>query len=132
NGNYADYGLGSDAIAKRVAALKTVPQHFPPGTHFGYSNAGTDITGYVAERLTGRTWDDLLKERVLEPMGLKNAASLDRDRVYQRVSVGHVADPQTGKPKVIRPWGLSRGLAPAGGTFTTSAHELARFGRHSI
>jgi len=62
-------------------------------------------------------------------MAVRNAASLDRDRVYLRVSVGHVVDPETGKPKVVRPWGLSRGLAPAGGTFTASAHELARFGR---
>lgn len=130
NGDYGDYGVGEDAIAKRVAALKTLPQHFTPGAYFGYSNAATDISGYVAERVTGGIWDDLLRERVLEPAGLKNAVSLDRDRIFQRVSVGHVLDPESGKIEVIRPWArISRGAAPAGSTLTVSAHDLARFGK---
>jgi CubicO group peptidase (beta-lactamase class C family) len=130
NGDYADYGAGKDAIAKRVAALKTAPQHFRPGAYFGYSNAGSDVAGYVAERVTGGVWDDLLKERVLVPTGLKNAVSLDDDRMFQRVSVGHVLDAQGGEPKVVRPWAaLSRGSGPAGGTLTASAHDLARFGK---
>jgi CubicO group peptidase (beta-lactamase class C family) len=130
NGDYADYGAGQDAIAKRVAALKTVPQHFRPGEYFGYSNAGSDVAGYVAERVTGRVWDDLLKERVLVPAGLKNAVSLVDDRMFQRVSVGHALDPQGGEPKVIRPWtAISRGAGPSGGTLTASAHDLAWFGK---
>jgi len=129
NGDYAEYGSGEDAVARRVTALKTLPQHFPPGTHFGYSNAGTDITGYAAERVTGKVWDQLLKERVIEPLGLRNVVSLDRDRMYQRVSVGHVVNAKTGSVSVVRPWGLSRGLAPAGGTLTASAHDLARLGK---
>ncbi len=130
NGDYRDYGEGADAVAKRVAGMKTLPQHFSPGTHFGYSNAGIDITGHVTERVTGRIWDDLLKERVLQPAGLKNAASLYRDRMFQRASVGHVIDPKSGKPSILRPWdGISRGLAPAGATLTVSAHDLARFGK---
>jgi CubicO group peptidase (beta-lactamase class C family) len=129
NGDYRDCGTGEDAIARRVASLRTLPQHFAPGKYFGYSNAGTDITGHVAERVTGKVWDALLKERVLEPTGLQNAVSLDRDRMYQRVSVGHVLEPGSGAVKVVRPWCLSRGLGPAGGTFTISAHDLARFGK---
>jgi len=129
NGDYADYGVGDDAIAKRVAALKTLPQHFKPGDYFGYSNAGVDIAGYVAERVTGRVWDDLLKERIFEPGGFKNAVSLDRDRMFQRVAVGHLLHPPERLGTVVRPWGLSRGSAPAGSTLTMSAHDLAQFGR---
>jgi CubicO group peptidase (beta-lactamase class C family) len=130
NGDYADHGAGPDAIARRVASLKDLPQHFPPGTHFGYSNAGSDICGHVAERVTGRIWDELIKERVLDPAELKNAVSLDDDRMFQQVSVGHRVDPKSGKIEVIRPWhGLSRGTAPAGSTLTVSAHDLARFGK---
>lgn len=130
NGDYGDYGTGEDAIRKRVAALGALPQHFAPGSHFGYSNAGTDISGHVAERVTGKIWDDLINECVLQPLGLTNAASLARDRVFQRVSVGHQVDSETGRIHVIRPWdGISRGLAPAGSTLTISAHDLARFGK---
>ncbi len=129
NGDYRDFGAGEDAVAKRVASLKTLPQHFNPGTFFAYSNAGTDISGYVAERVTGRVWDELLRERVLRPAGLKQAATLDRDRILHRVSVGHVINPKSGRVEVIRPWGLTRGLGPAGGTLTISAHDLAQFAK---
>jgi CubicO group peptidase (beta-lactamase class C family) len=84
----------------------------------------------VAERVTGRIWDDLLKERVLAPAGLTNAVSLARDRLFQRVSVGHGLDAESGKIQVVRPWSLmSRGQAPGGASFATSAHDLARFGK---
>jgi CubicO group peptidase (beta-lactamase class C family) len=129
NGDYRDFGAGEDAVAKRVASLKTAPQHFTPGKYFAYSNAGTDISGYVAERVTGRVWDELLRERVLQPAGLGHAATLDRDRVFHRVSVGHVSDPKNGRVKVIHPWGLTRGLGPAGGTLTITAHDLAKLGK---
>ena len=130
NGDYGDYGEGEDAIARRVMGLRTLPQHFTPGAHFGYSNAGSDVAGHVAERVTGRIWDDLLKERVLAPAGLTNAVSLDRDRLFQRVSVGHRLDTESGEIRVVRPWCLqSRGQAPGGCSFATSAHDLARFGK---
>jgi CubicO group peptidase (beta-lactamase class C family) len=127
NGDYRDFGAGEDAVAKRVASFRTLPQHFTPGKYFAYSNAGTDISGHVAERVTGKVWDELLRERVLQPAGLEHAASLDRDRVFHRVSVGHVIDPKSGRAQVIHPWGLTRGLGPAGGTLTISAHDLAQF-----
>jgi len=128
NGDYRDFGEGEDAIARRVASLRTLPQHFSPGRYFGYSNAGTDISGHVAERVTGTAWDQLLRKRVLQPAGLKHAASLDRDRVFHRVSVGHALD-KNGRAQVVRPWGLTRGLGPAGGTFTINARDLAKFAR---
>jgi CubicO group peptidase (beta-lactamase class C family) len=129
NGDYSDYGIGEDALAKRVAALRRLPQHSEPGSHFGYSNASADIAGYVAERVTGVIWDELLRRRILEPAELWTAASLDRERVFHRVSVGHVAGSEGGPATVIRPWGITRGLAPAGSTLTISSRDLVRFGQ---
>lgn len=131
NGDYADYGSGEDAIARRVAALKAAPQHFPPGRYFGYSNASTDISGLVAERVTGRYWDDLLEERVIEPLGLQNAVSRDWERMFQRVSVGHVLDQKHETVRVIRRprWSMPRGTAPMGGTLTASARDLVQLGK---
>lgn len=131
NGDYADYGSGEDAIARRVAALRTAPQHFEPGRHFGYSNASTDISGRVAERVTGQYWDEILRERVIAPLQLKNAVSLDCERMFQRVAVGHINDPKRGGVQVIRHprWSMPRGTAPMGGTLTASAHDLVQLGK---
>lgn len=131
NGDYAEYGSGEDAIARRVASLRDAPQHFTPGRYFGYSNASTDIVGHLAERITSMYWDDLLSVRVLERLELRNTVSLNHDRMFQRVSVGHALDPHTRTASVIRHprWSMPRGTAPMGGTLTASARDLVRLGR---
>jgi CubicO group peptidase (beta-lactamase class C family) len=129
NGPYDDHGVGGDALANYVASLTSLPQAFEPGQGFGYSNAGTTIAGYASERVAGKAWDELLKERILNPAGLNNAASLEKDLLFQRVSVGHAVDPETGTVMVIRPWHITRAQAPAGSTLAMSAHDLARFGQ---
>jgi CubicO group peptidase (beta-lactamase class C family) len=49
-----------------------------PGTKWQYSNCGYDILGLILERVTGRSYGDLLRERLLEPAGMR-ATGLDRN-----------------------------------------------------
>ena len=48
------------------------PILFEPGTAVRYSNTGIDIGAAVIEVVTGKGWDVFLKERVLDPLGMKN------------------------------------------------------------
>ena len=50
NGPYTDYGRGQDAIEQYVKAFGDVPVVFEPGEGFGYSNAGTNISGLAAQQ----------------------------------------------------------------------------------
>ncbi len=43
----------------------------PPGTVYSYSNLGVNVAGYVAERVTGERFADLLQELVLDPLEMK-------------------------------------------------------------
>ncbi len=45
----------------------------PPGKHWIYSDAGYAIVGAMMERATGQSWEDLLRKRLFEPLGLKSA-----------------------------------------------------------
>ena len=128
NGPYSDLGRGDEAIANYVASLYDMPQLFGPGKGYGYSNAGTVIAGYVAEHVTGRYWDDLLKERILKPAGLIHAGTFG-DLHFQRVAVGHKPGKDGAEFEVIRPWFVSEAMAPAGATLAISAQDLARFGQ---
>jgi CubicO group peptidase (beta-lactamase class C family)/pimeloyl-ACP methyl ester carboxylesterase len=44
---------------------------FKPGAQFSYSNSGYFILGAILEKLTGKTYEQVLKERILEPLGMK-------------------------------------------------------------
>src|SRR5262245_1302028 len=44
-----------------------------PGTKFLYSNAGFAIAGAMAEKITGQSWEDLMRARLFEPLGMTSA-----------------------------------------------------------
>ena len=48
------------------------PIGFEPGTQAKYSNTGIDIGAAVIEVVTKKPWDVFLKERVLDPLGMKD------------------------------------------------------------
>jgi D-alanyl-D-alanine carboxypeptidase len=48
------------------------PARFAPGTRRIYTNSNTNLLGVVIEKGTGKSFKDFLRERILEPLGLKN------------------------------------------------------------
>lgn len=46
------------------------PPPIPPGTKFYYSNVGYILAGAVLEQLTGRAWEELMHERLFQPLGI--------------------------------------------------------------
>lgn len=46
------------------------PPERSPGTRFAYSNYGYLILGHIVERATGKTWEDLVRQEVFEPLGM--------------------------------------------------------------
>lgn len=44
-----------------------------PGTKFIYSNAGYAIAGHMAEKVTGTSWEDLMREKIFHPLGMTTA-----------------------------------------------------------
>lgn len=44
-----------------------------PGTKWEYSNCGYDLLGLILEQVTGRAYGDLLRERLLQPLGMRNS-----------------------------------------------------------
>ena len=125
NGPYTDHGRGDDAVAKYVEALVELPQVFPPGDGYGYSNASTCVSGRLVERVLDQTWDDALRERVLEPSGLGDSATLAEDIILRRFALGHEVDERG--PKRLERWSGPRSKGPSGGTLCSTATDLVRF-----
>lgn len=45
---------------------------FEPGTNFSYSNSGYFILGYLIEKVTGKSYQEALNDRITSKLGLKN------------------------------------------------------------
>jgi CubicO group peptidase (beta-lactamase class C family) len=63
-----------------IRYMKGMPLDFNPGEKFAYSNLGYIILGRVIERVSGMSYKDYVRTRVLEPVGA-NRTKLGRSRM---------------------------------------------------
>jgi D-alanyl-D-alanine carboxypeptidase len=56
----------------RLAAWQ--PLLFEPGTDYHYSNVGYEVLGLIAERAGGKPLDELYREHIFAPLGLRRTA----------------------------------------------------------
>jgi CubicO group peptidase (beta-lactamase class C family) len=47
--------------------------HFEPGSRFAYSGEGIDLAQFVVETVTGKPLNQLMHERVFDPLGMHNS-----------------------------------------------------------
>lgn len=68
---------------KILALFKDKPLEFAPGSRFKYSNSGYMLLGYIIEKLTGRSYEQVMHERILTPLGM----------VHSGFDFAHLNDP---------------------------------------
>ncbi|MGN6418648.1 MAG: serine hydrolase [Pseudobacter sp.] len=62
---------------------------FTPGTDYNYSGEGFEYLKMVVEKITGKKVEQVLKEEVIEPMGLYHTFFTGNDTLKRVVSNGH-------------------------------------------
>jgi dipeptidyl aminopeptidase/acylaminoacyl peptidase/CubicO group peptidase (beta-lactamase class C family) len=123
---FTDTGRGDDCLERYVAGLADVRQNSPLGATFSYCNSGFSLAGRVVEVITGKTWDAVLRERVIEPLGLTHTSTLPEEAILQRAAVGHIALEPGQEPQPVPTWMLPRSLGPAG-LVTSTAADVSAF-----
>jgi len=94
-----------------------------PDTRFEYSNLGYGILGRVITAVAGVEYDEVVRSRFLEPLGMTSTTYRLEAVPRDRLAVGYVKRDDTWIPDPIDPYGA---LAPMGGVFTTVT-DLARW-----
>jgi dipeptidyl aminopeptidase/acylaminoacyl peptidase/CubicO group peptidase (beta-lactamase class C family) len=125
---FTDTGRGDDVLAGYVAALVDAPQNHPLGATFSYCNSGFSLAGRVIEVLTGNTWDAVLRERIIEPLGLTHTSTLPEEAILHRAAVGHIAPHPQDDPQPTTTWLLPRSLGPAG-LINATARDVTAFAK---
>jgi CubicO group peptidase (beta-lactamase class C family) len=123
---FTDTGRGDDCVAKYVAALRDEAQNHPLGATWSYCNSGYVIAGRVIETVTGTTWDEAVRTRLIGPLGLRHTSTLPEEALLHRTACGHADGPDG--PVRVSQWMLPRALGPAG-LVNASVADLLRFAR---
>ena len=66
--------------AEEIALFRDKPLDFEPGSKFVYSNSNFIVLGAVIEKVSGKKYADLLRERIFDPLGMKDSG-LDGDEL---------------------------------------------------
>lgn len=126
---FDDLGAGDDALSRMISKMGELEQLTPLGTVYSYNNAGFYLAGRVLEVCTGRTFEAVIKDMVLDPLGLNMSFFFPADVMTHRFVVGHyVVD---GEPQVARPWAVGRCIHPAGG-IVSNVRDLMRYARFHL
>jgi CubicO group peptidase (beta-lactamase class C family) len=128
--DFQDTGQGDDALARYVAGMARLPQLTPPGTVFAYNNAAISLAGRLVEVVTGRPYEQAVRELLIDPMGLAHSRFFADEIVGFNVAAPH--DVIEGRP-VVEPsfYRVPRGIHPAGGLISSVRDQL-RFARFHL
>ena len=102
-----------------IASLKQFPLLFSPGAGMLYSNFGFDLLAHALGNTAGKPYPQLLKERVLDPAGLKDTVFDLRPGDEARTMQGHNFD---GSPMPLSQ--TSPMIVGAGGLYSTTNDML--------
>lgn len=76
-------------IGDNIKKLARLPLLFEPGTAYRYSE-GIDVLGYLTEILTGQPFDEVLKTRIFDPLGMNDTGFYHpEERASSLVAVQH-------------------------------------------
>ena len=98
-----------------LLVLDGFPQRSAPGTTFAYNNGAFVMLSIAAEKATGRSYYDLVQERVLDPAGMSTTGFFRSDRLPPGAALAYLTD---GRSNVLNV--PVRG-AGDGGAYTTVA-----------
>jgi CubicO group peptidase (beta-lactamase class C family) len=104
-----------DSPSRYLPAIEGFPQKAAPGSGFAYNNGGFVMLSIAVEVATGRSFYDLVQERVLEPAGMDDTSFERSDRLPAGAAIGYLED---GRSNVLH---LPVRGAGDGGAYSTTA-----------
>jgi CubicO group peptidase (beta-lactamase class C family) len=105
---------------RRFTNDKKLRIYFPPGSRFAYSGEGIALAQLVIETVTGKSVNQLMSERIFQPLGMTRTSMVSEERLENDHAMGF--DEQS------KSLGLEhRDKANAAGSMQTTLRDYARF-----
>jgi CubicO group peptidase (beta-lactamase class C family) len=115
-----------DEILRRVRFLKP---SWSMRARYGYQNIMYLAAGQAVAKVAGKSWDDVLRERIFQPLGMEESNSSTRPLANLR----NVATPHQDIDDTLRviPWHNIDNIAPAG-SINSSVSDMAKWLRFQL
>jgi CubicO group peptidase (beta-lactamase class C family) len=119
-----------ETLANYIPRLGATPLDFQPGTQWRYSpGAAFDTLGRIVEILSDQTFADFLRQRIFEPLGMKDTFfHPPDDRLVRVAATYHRADGELQKVDTHTRMENTTYFSGAGGLIS-DAEDYAQFGQ---
>jgi CubicO group peptidase (beta-lactamase class C family) len=124
--------LHSVNLQEMIDKLAKLPLLYQPGTRWVYS-ISVDIQGYLVEKLSGKSLPDFMRERIFEPLGMKDTGfyvpkeKMDRLATLYRVSDKNEWTPASPENDLSPDLSKPPTLPSGGGGLLSTAPDYLRF-----
>ncbi|MFZ1132457.1 MAG: serine hydrolase domain-containing protein, partial [Terriglobales bacterium] len=127
-------------IGDSVERLAKLPLLFNPGEHWEYG-LSVDVLGRLVEVVSGKTFDEFLRTRIFEPLGMKDTSFYPPDNKLDRLATAYTYYPDKGLNRfpdtpitegpftysADYPYKGAKKLFSGGAGLTSTAMDYARF-----
>ena len=80
-------------VADFVKKFASGDLEFTPGSKFEYDNSGYFLLGAIIENVTGKTYEQALRERIFDPLGMTDTGYDHSDRILPKRAAGYQLGP---------------------------------------
>lgn len=117
-----------DSLATYVPKLAKIPLEFQPGAEWRYSGlAGPDVLARIVEIVSGKAYDEFVRGRIFEPLGMHDTMYFPSDELRPRLVTLYRITPQ-GFEKDPDPDRISSKVYFSGGAgLVGTAHDYVQF-----
>ncbi|WP_433943071.1 serine hydrolase [Paenibacillus sp. SN-8-1] len=92
-----------------------------PGQAYRYDNYASDLQGYLVQSVTGQPFEQVVRERIFQPLHMNNSYLGLTSQLAQRLATGYNSKNQPVKPYLDTPT-----ISPSGGMISTST-DISKF-----
>jgi len=89
---------------------------FEPGTAFKYSNSGYHLLGLIVAKVTGKKFEDALREYILRPLGMKNTGVDQYETILKKRATSYL---KYGDIYIKAPYFYMQNFLSAGAIYST-------------
>jgi len=115
--------LASRSLGQLVDGALRLPLVHQPGTVFRYSIA-LDVLGHIIELITGKSYAEYVKERILDPLGMSDTFVWNSETRDERLAAMYAATDSGKAERIVAPL-----LGIAGAGMVSSLDDYWRFAR---
>jgi CubicO group peptidase (beta-lactamase class C family) len=120
--------LNSPTLQDFIGRVAKLPLLYQPGEGWVYS-VSVDIQGYLVEKLSGKPFADFLRERIFQPLGMKDTGFFVPADKLDRVANIYQGDATAGAAAMPKDAGIGQppGMPSGGGGLYSTAGDYLRF-----